>query len=215
MQGSSTCLQTHSVAENFDRLFQGRWLLPTTLPPQQHFQAVFMALISFHNITISVCRNFSSSLCENTRARARACVCGALFHLVNLIIWVAAAVAEQNKKEFNTPPVVVSSRWNPTPEQLRVLEELYRRGTRTPSADQIQHITSQLRRYGKIEGKNVFYWFQNHKARERQKRRRQMESASDTEILERKELGKNPSRIYIVYFLFFLSFFFYLSYILL
>ncbi|KAE8124819.1 hypothetical protein FH972_019667 [Carpinus fangiana] len=100
-----------------------------------------------------------------------------------------AAVAEQNKKEFNTPPVVVSSRWNPTPEQLRALEELYRRGTRTPSADQIQHITSQLRRYGKIEGKNVFYWFQNHKARERQKRRRQMESASDTEILERKELG--------------------------
>ncbi|GLT65288.1 hypothetical protein SLA2020_377270 [Shorea laevis] len=105
-----------------------------------------------------------------------------------------AGVAEQNKKELingsSTPPVVVSSRWNPTPEQLRALEELYRRGTRTPSADQIQHITAQLRRYGKIEGKNVFYWFQNHKARERQKRRRQMESASDThEILERKELG--------------------------
>lgn len=110
-------------------------------------------------------------------------------------------MAEQNKKELingsSTPPVVVSSRWNPTPEQLRALEELYRRGTRTPSADQIQHITAQLRRYGKIEGKNVFYWFQNHKARERQKRRRQMESASDThEILERKELGKNPRRIY-------------------
>ncbi|XP_051115895.1 WUSCHEL-related homeobox 1-like isoform X2 [Andrographis paniculata] len=70
--------------------------------------------------------------------------------------------------------VVVSSRWNPTPEQLQTLEELYRRGTRTPSADQIQHITSELRRYGKIEGKNVFYWFQNHKARERQKRRRQL-----------------------------------------
>ncbi|XP_010551135.1 PREDICTED: WUSCHEL-related homeobox 1 [Tarenaya hassleriana] len=75
--------------------------------------------------------------------------------------------------------VVSSSRWNPTPEQLRVLEDLYRRGTRTPSADQIQQITSQLRRYGKIEGKNVFYWFQNHKARERQKRRRQMESSSE------------------------------------
>lgn len=88
-------------------------------------------------------------------------------------------MAEQNKRsEFiNTPQVVVSSRWNPTPEQLRALEELYRRGTRTPSAEQIQHITAQLRKYGKIEGKNVFYWFQNHKARERQKRRRQMESS--------------------------------------
>ncbi|CAN6465963.1 unnamed protein product [Victoria cruziana] len=72
----------------------------------------------------------------------------------------------------------VSSRWNPTPEQLRTLEELYRRGTRTPTAEQIQYITAQLRRFGKIEGKNVFYWFQNHKARERQKRRRQLEAAT-------------------------------------
>ncbi|XP_040997901.1 WUSCHEL-related homeobox 1-like [Juglans microcarpa x Juglans regia] len=108
-------------------------------------------------------------------------------------------VAEQNKRDYNTPPVVVSSRWNPTPEQLRALEELYRRGTRTPSAEQIQHITAQLRRHGKIEGKNVFYWFQNHKARERQKRRRQMESASDEhhcdiETLERKELGAGCMR---------------------
>ncbi|KAJ9536874.1 hypothetical protein OSB04_029607 [Centaurea solstitialis] len=85
---------------------------------------------------------------------------------------------EQNKRDFNSQQmVVVSSRWNPTPEQLQTLEELYRRGTRTPSADEIQHITAQLRRYGKIEGKNVFYWFQNHKARERQKRRRQLDNS--------------------------------------
>ncbi|KDP23920.1 hypothetical protein JCGZ_27080 [Jatropha curcas] len=114
-----------------------------------------------------------------------------------------ASMADQSKRDIHTQPVVVSSRWNPTPEQLRTLEELYRRGTRTPSAEQIQHITAQLRRYGKIEGKNVFYWFQNHKARERQKRRRQMESAAapdyeqqqqqhrDIEIFERKESGAN------------------------
>ncbi|CAH9082795.1 unnamed protein product [Cuscuta europaea] len=90
-----------------------------------------------------------------------------------------ATTSEQNRREqfSSQQQVVVSSRWNPTPEQLQTLEELYRRGTRTPSADQIQQITAQLRRYGRIEGKNVFYWFQNHKARERQKRRRQLESA--------------------------------------
>ncbi|CAI9759566.1 unnamed protein product [Fraxinus pennsylvanica] len=92
-----------------------------------------------------------------------------------------SGMTEKNKREFNTQQVVASSRWNPTPEQLQTLEELYRRGIRTPSAEQIQHITAQLRRYGKIEGKNVFYWFQNHKARERQKRRRQLESVSDNE----------------------------------
>ncbi|KAH9626324.1 hypothetical protein KSS87_012868 [Heliosperma pusillum] len=83
-------------------------------------------------------------------------------------------------KEGSPQQVMVSSRWNPTPEQLTALEELYRCGTRTPSAEQIQHITAQLRRYGKIEGKNVFYWFQNHKARERQKRRRQLQPHVNT-----------------------------------
>ncbi|KAE8731546.1 hypothetical protein F3Y22_tig00002799pilonHSYRG00129 [Hibiscus syriacus] len=48
-------------------------------------------------------------------------------------------MGDQTKREFNTQPgVVVSSRWNPTPEQLRTLEELYRRGTRTPPADQVR-----------------------------------------------------------------------------
>ncbi|KVI09916.1 Homeodomain-containing protein [Cynara cardunculus var. scolymus] len=63
-------------------------------------------------------------------------------------------------------------RWNPTNEQVKVLTDLFRSGLRTPTTDQIQNISSQLSFYGKIESKNVFYWFQNHKARERQKRRR-------------------------------------------
>ncbi|XP_057782745.1 putative WUSCHEL-related homeobox 2 [Salvia miltiorrhiza] len=62
-------------------------------------------------------------------------------------------------------------RWCPTPEQLMVLEELYRRGLRSPNATQIQKITAHLSLYGTIQGKSVFYWFQNHKARDRQKLR--------------------------------------------
>lgn len=65
------------------------------------------------------------------------------------------------------------SRWNPTREQIDILEELYRQGVRTPTADQIQQITSRLKAYGHIEGKNVFYWFQNHKARQRQKQKQE------------------------------------------
>ncbi|XP_010263000.1 PREDICTED: WUSCHEL-related homeobox 1-like [Nelumbo nucifera] len=107
-----------------------------------------------------------------------------------------ATVNEQSKREFISAQPVVSSRWNPTPEQLRTLEELYRCGTRTPTAEQIQHITAQLRRFGKIEGKNVFYWFQNHKARERQKRRRRAaeeQQHCDTENLDRKESGSSKT----------------------
>ncbi|KAK1439198.1 hypothetical protein QVD17_05014 [Tagetes erecta] len=65
-----------------------------------------------------------------------------------------------------------NTRWTPTSDQIRILKELYyNNGIRSPSADQIQRIAARLRHYGKIEGKNVFYWFQNHKARERQKKR--------------------------------------------
>lgn len=65
-----------------------------------------------------------------------------------------------------------STRWTPTTEQIRILKDLYyNNGVRSPSAEQIQKISARLRQYGKIEGKNVFYWFQNHKARERQKKR--------------------------------------------
>ncbi|KAF4366086.1 hypothetical protein CsatB_007278 [Cannabis sativa] len=64
------------------------------------------------------------------------------------------------------------TRWNPTQEQIGILETLYRGGMRTPNAQQIEQITAQLGKFGKIEGKNVFYWFQNHKARERQKQKR-------------------------------------------
>ncbi|KAF9621611.1 hypothetical protein IFM89_024557 [Coptis chinensis] len=76
----------------------------------------------------------------------------------------------------DSPPQVEAhsggTRWNPTQEQIGILEMLYKGGMRTPNAHQIEHITAQLGKYGKIEGKNVFYWFQNHKARERQKQKR-------------------------------------------
>ncbi|XP_044512430.1 WUSCHEL-related homeobox 7-like [Mangifera indica] len=74
-------------------------------------------------------------------------------------------------------------RWNPTTEQVKVLTDLFRSGLRTPSTDQIQKISSQLSFYGKIESKNVFYWFQNHKARERQKRRKV--SVDEKDVLRR------------------------------
>ena len=69
-------------------------------------------------------------------------------------------------------PVGGTTRWNPSAEQIKVLEALYRGGMRTPNAAQIERITEELGKHGRIEGKNVFYWFQNHKARERQKQKR-------------------------------------------
>ncbi|CAN6556749.1 unnamed protein product [Malus baccata var. baccata] len=77
-----------------------------------------------------------------------------------------------------------TSRWNPTKEQIDMLENFYKQGVRTPSAEQIQQITSSLKAFGHIEGKNVFYWFQNHKARQRQKQKQ--ESIAYNRLLHRR-----------------------------
>lgn len=77
---------------------------------------------------------------------------------------------EQQQKHRGSPsssPSSGSGRWNPTREQIAILESLYNQGIRTPTAEQIQQITGRLRELGPAEGKNVFYWFQNHKARQR------------------------------------------------
>ncbi|PRQ50048.1 putative transcription factor Homobox-WOX family [Rosa chinensis] len=63
-----------------------------------------------------------------------------------------------------------NNRWAPTPPQLRILKGLYYdKGFKYPTPEQIQEIGLHLKQYGQIEDKNVFFWFQNLKARERQK----------------------------------------------
>ncbi|KAI3965044.1 hypothetical protein MKX01_013975 [Papaver californicum] len=92
-----------------------------------------------------------------------------------------------------SPATPASTRWCPTTEQLMILEEMYKSGVRTPNATQIQHITSHLAYYGKIEGKNVFYWFQNHKARDRQKLRRKLINRQQQHLLRHLHDEQQPS----------------------
>lgn len=142
-----------------------------------------------HHQTDHHCINFPSSFLLFV------CLIACIFNEFRCLL--ASATDEQSRKDEKHMEHIGSSRWNPTPEQLMALEEMYRRGVRTPSAEEIKLIAAKLRQFGKIEGKNVFYWFQNHKARERQKRRRQTESTSkkfgsDSETLEGNDKGKVP-----------------------
>ena len=69
----------------------------------------------------------------------------------------------------NTPIRPTQVRWAPTPPQLRILQGLYYdKGFKYPTPEQIQEISLNLKQFGPIEDKNVFFWFQNLKARERQ-----------------------------------------------
>ncbi|KAK7400748.1 hypothetical protein VNO78_12046 [Psophocarpus tetragonolobus] len=126
------------------------------------------------------------------------CICTHCNHILAFNHHVGNVAEEGTNNSGSHLQSQQSTRWSPTPVQLLVLEELYRQGTKTPSAEQIQQIASQLRQFGKIEGKNVFYWFQNHKARERQKRRRrEMEennAASSSEGLKETGCGVKETK---------------------
>ncbi|KAE9450938.1 hypothetical protein C3L33_17170, partial [Rhododendron williamsianum] len=120
-------------------------------------------------------------------------------HKANLSTLNGNLATIKDQAKLNTTPaatIVMTTRWSPTPEQLHALKEMYQRGIRTPTTKQIHLIAAKLRRFGRIEGKNVFYWFQNHKARERQRRRRtavctpcEEQPQRDIQTLERRNPG--------------------------
>ncbi|KAJ1384617.1 Homeobox-like domain superfamily [Sesbania bispinosa] len=133
---------------------------------------------------------------KSTTIAQPCCICTHCNHLLTFNHHAGNVAEQGTSKTGSHMQPQQSSRWSPTPVQLLVLEELYRQGTKTPSAEQIQQIAAQLRQFGKIEGKNVFYWFQNHKARERQKRRRREmeETASSTQGLKETGCGVKETK---------------------
>ena len=62
-------------------------------------------------------------------------------------------------------------RWNPRPEQIRILEGIFNSGMVNPPRDEIRRIRLQLQEYGPVGDANVFYWFQNRKSRNKHKLR--------------------------------------------
>ncbi|XP_042031084.1 WUSCHEL-related homeobox 9-like [Salvia splendens] len=64
------------------------------------------------------------------------------------------------------------ARWNPRPEQIRILETIFNSGMENPPRDEIRKIRARLQEYGQVGDANVFYWFQNRKSRSKRKQRR-------------------------------------------
>ncbi|XP_027348338.1 WUSCHEL-related homeobox 9 [Abrus precatorius] len=62
-------------------------------------------------------------------------------------------------------------RWNPKPEQIRILEAIFNSGMVNPPREEIRKIRLQLQEYGQVGDANVFYWFQNRKSRSKHKLR--------------------------------------------
>ena len=80
------------------------------------------------------------------------------------------------KKERERTVPVAKTRWHPKPDQIQILEAIVNSGMVNPPSEEIKRIRGQLEEFGHVEDANVFYWFQNRKARVKRKRisRRQM-----------------------------------------
>ncbi|XP_065050376.1 WUSCHEL-related homeobox 8-like [Musa acuminata AAA Group] len=72
-------------------------------------------------------------------------------------------------------------RWNPKPEQIRILEAIFNSGMVNPPRDEIRRIRAQLQEYGQVGDANVFYWFQNRKSRSKNKQRHLQATRSQTQ----------------------------------
>ncbi|CAN4078852.1 unnamed protein product [Withania somnifera] len=73
-----------------------------------------------------------------------------------------------NQEEKSPEP---KPRWNPRPEQIRILEAIFNSGMVNPPRDEIRKIRAKLQEYGQVGDANVFYWFQNRKSRSKHKQR--------------------------------------------
>ena len=83
------------------------------------------------------------------------------------LIWEFVVVLAVGEERVPDP----KPRWNPRPEQIRILEAIFNSGMVNPPRDEIPRIRMQLQEYGQVGDANVFYWFQNRKSRSKNKLR--------------------------------------------
>ncbi|XVF25720.1 hypothetical protein REPUB_Repub13aG0238100 [Reevesia pubescens] len=82
-------------------------------------------------------------------------------------------------------------RWNPKPEQIRILEAIFNSGMVNPPRDEIRKIRAQLQEYGQVGDANVFYWFQNRKSRSKHKLRNLQNSKEQSQ--QNQQTHQTPS----------------------
>ncbi|KAJ8772630.1 hypothetical protein K2173_027807 [Erythroxylum novogranatense] len=82
-------------------------------------------------------------------------------------------------------------RWNPRPEQLRILEKIFEEFPGTPSREKIKDITAELGKHGRVSENNVYNWFQNKRARSKRKQSSAQNNTSSEAVLEEPEADES------------------------
>ncbi|CAL4946834.1 unnamed protein product [Urochloa decumbens] len=90
--------------------------------------------------------------------------------------------------------ITARQRWQPTPMQLQILENIFDQGNGTPSKQKIKEITAELSHHGQISETNVYNWFQNRRARSKRKQAAALpnNAESEAEVDEEALTDKKP-----------------------
>lgn len=90
--------------------------------------------------------------------------------------------------------ITARQRWQPTPMQLQILENIFDQGNGTPSKQRIKEITAELSHHGQISETNVYNWFQNRRARSKRKQAASLpnNAESEAEVDEESLTDKKP-----------------------
>lgn len=90
--------------------------------------------------------------------------------------------------------ITARQRWQPTPMQLQILENIFEQGNGTPSKQKIKEITAELSHHGQISETNVYNWFQNRRARSKRKQAASLpnNAESEAEVDEESLTDKKP-----------------------
>jgi hypothetical protein len=88
--------------------------------------------------------------------------------------------------------ITARQRWQPTPMQLQILENIFDQGNGTPSKQKIKEITVELSHHGQISETNVYNWFQNRRARSKRKQALPNNVESEAEADEESLTDKKP-----------------------
>ncbi|XP_057764407.1 WUSCHEL-related homeobox 9-like [Salvia miltiorrhiza] len=112
-------------------------------------------------------------------------------HDINSISSTKSPYAQGHGCDERTPEP--KPRWNPRPEQIRILEAIFNSGMVNPPRDEIRRIRAQLQEYGQVGDANVFYWFQNRKSRSKHKQRQLQTSKAQPQSAAAPPPAPSPS----------------------
>eukprot|EP00253_Pinus_taeda_P028522 PITA_28522 len=97
------------------------------------------------------------------------------------------------EREKERSPPKSKPRWNPKPEQIRILENIFNSGMVSPPREELKRIRTLLEEFGQVGEASVFYWFQNRKSKTKRRQHQLQAAQRSKSVAETGTLSSSSS----------------------